>query len=1142
MNFTHLHVHTEYSLLDGSSKISEIIKQAKNYGMNSLAITDHGVMYGAIDFYKEAIRNGIKPIIGCEVYVAQGEATDRQSTEENRKNYHLVLLAEDITGYENIISLVSLGFTQGFYYKPRVDLNLLKKHSKGVIALSACLAGVVARPYLLRGYESAKQMAQTYKEIFGSNNFFIELQDHGIPAQKETNKKLIQIASECDIQLVVTNDVHYTFRDDTTAHDILLCIQTGKTVTDTNRMKYEPNQFYLRSPQEMHELFYYVPSALENTQIIADRCNLNLIFNEPKLPKYNLNKDVSNFTYLKEICLQGFDEKYKKDNDNYEDLTNRLNYELNVIKNMGFIDYFLVTWDFVKYAKDNGIIVGPGRGSAAGSIVAFVLNITTVDPIKYNLIFERFLNPDRISMPDIDIDFCFERRQEVIDYCIQKYGKERVAQIITFGTMAARGAIRDVGRALNMPLNKVDTIAKLIPKELNITLERTLKISPQFKEAYDNDNDVKFLIDMAKRLEGLPRHSSTHAAGVIISDKEVSKYVPLNQSDGVITTGYAMANLEELGLLKMDFLGLRTLTVINNAVKEIERNTGQTIDIDNLDLSDSNVYKLIASGNTDGIFQLESHGMKSFMKELSPDNFEDIIAGISLFRPGPMDFIPKYILGKHGGNIQYTHPSLAPILSNTYGCIVYQEQVMEIVQKLAGYSLGRSDLMRRAMSKKKSDVMDAERQNFIFGIEGDVLGCVANGISEKIAGQIYDEMEDFAKYAFNKSHAAAYAIIGFQTAYLKCYYPSQFLAALMSSVMDNTSKITEYIGSTKKMGIGILPPCINNSLQKFSVENKSIRFGLLAIKNVGKSTITEIINERKNGPFTSLTDFVSRVKTDLNKRSMEALIKSGTFDILGGNRNQYMSIFSGLLDSSYKNKKEVLAGQLGLFDIIEEDLTKDNLPNIMDFTMSQKLAMEKEVIGIYISGHPLSQYEDSLKNNVTITSAEIEQNNDLRDGKNVVMGGMITQKTIHITKSNATMAFITVEDLLGAVEVIVFPETYKKYYHLLTENRVILVKGRLSVKEEETPKVISFYISNVDMQGELWLKIKKDSLITVDEISNICKNYKGNVPVIVYKEEEKRKYNLGTSLNVSIEDTFLKVLKELLGDDGVVMSNRASYH
>ena len=840
MSFVHLHVHTEYSLLDGSNKIKEYVSRVKELGMDSAAITDHGVMYGVIDFYREAHRQGINPILGCEVYVAPNSRFDREVTGGDDRYYHLVLLAENNTGYANLMKIVSKGFVEGYYYKPRVDKSLLREYHEGIIALSACLAGEVQR-YIVKGlYDEAKKTALEYQEIFGEDNYFLELQDHGIPDQALVNQQLLKMSQETGIGLVATNDVHYTYAEDAKPHDILLCIQTGKKLSDENRMRYEGGQYYVKSPEEMEKLFPYALQALDNTQRIADRCHVEIEFGVTKLPKYDVPDGLTSWEYLQKLCYEGLEKRYGEPT---EELKARLAYELDTIRNMGYVDYFLIVWDFIKYAKDHGIAVGPGRGSAAGSIVSYCLGITTIDPIRYQLLFERFLNPERVSMPDIDVDFCFERRQEVIDYVVRKYGKDRVVQIVTFGTLAARGVIRDVGRVMDLPYAFVDSIAKMIPQELNITIDKALKENPELRRTYENDEQVKTLIDMAKRLEGLPRHSSMHAAGVVISQKSVDEYVPLSRAaDGTITTQFTMTTLEELGLLKMDFLGLRTLTVIQNAV-QMARKKEPTIDMEKIDYNDAKVLDYIGTGKTDGIFQLESAGMKSFMKELKPHSLEDIIAGISLYRPGPMDFIPQYIKGKNdASSITYDCPQLEPILEPTYGCIVYQEQVMQIVRDLAGYTLGRSDLLRRAMSKKKGDVMQKERQIFVYGDEeADVPGCVKNGIDEKTANKIYDEMIDFAKYAFNKSHAAAYAVVAYQTAWLKYYYPVEFMAALMTSVIDNPSKVAEYIYSCRQMGIKILPPDINKGEADFSVDGGNIRYGLAAIKSkAGKNSATWI--------------------------------------------------------------------------------------------------------------------------------------------------------------------------------------------------------------------------------------------------------------------------------------------------------------
>ena len=898
MNFTHLHVHTEYSLLDGSNKIKEYVDRVKALGMDSAAITDHGVMYGVIDFYRAARAAGINPILGCEVYVAPGSRFDREAGSGDDRYYHLVLLAENNQGYSNLMKIVSKGFVEGFYYKPRVDLSLLEKYHEGIIALSACLAGEVAR-FLTRGmYEDAKKAALRYQDIFGKGNFFLELQDHGIPEQQNVNQQLLKMHRETGIELVATNDVHYTLAEDAQPHDVLLCLQTGKKLADEDRMRYEGGQYYVKSPEEMERLFPYATEALENTHKIAQRCHVEIEFGVTKLPKFDVPEGYTSWEYLNELCFRGLEERYQPVT---EELKERLNYELSTIRNMGYVDYFLIVWDFIKYARDHDIMVGPGRGSAAGSLVAYTLGITQLDPIRYDLLFERFLNPERVSMPDIDVDFCFERRQEVIDYVRRKYGDDCVVQIVTFGTLAARGVIRDVGRVMDLPYAQVDTIAKMIPQELNITIDKALQMNPELKKVYEDQKEIHDLIDTAKRLEGLPRHTSMHAAGVVISQKDVSEYVPLSRaSDGSIVTQFTMTTLEELGLLKMDFLGLRTLTVIQNAVHLIEQDAGVKLDMQHIDYNDKKVLDSLGTGRSDGVFQLESAGMKNFMKELKPQSLEDVIAGISLYRPGPMDFIPQYIRGKNRPDtIKYDCPQLEPILKPTYGCIVYQEQVMQIVRNLAGYTLGRSDLVRRAMSKKKAAVMEKERQNFVYGNEEEgVPGCIANGISEQTANKIYDDMIDFAKYAFNKSHAAAYAVVSYQTAFLKYYYPVEFMAALMTSVIEMPTKVAEYIQVCRQMNIKILPPDVNRGAYGFSVDNGAIRYGLSAIKSVGRPVINALVEEREaNGEYRSLKDFIERLTGTVNKRAIENFIKSGALDCLEGNRRQKMLVYSQIVDS-----------------------------------------------------------------------------------------------------------------------------------------------------------------------------------------------------------------------------------------------------
>ena len=921
MNFTHLHVHTEYSLLDGSNKINEYVSRVKELGMKSAAITDHGVMFGCIDFYKAAKAAGIKPILGCEVYVAPGSRFDKEKGKEEDRYYHLVLLAETQEGYQNLIKIVSYGFVDGFYYKPRVDMELLEQYHEGIIALSACLAGEVARNLARGFYEEGKEAALRYEKIFGKGNFFLELQDHGIPEQRQVNHELIRMSRETGIELVATNDVHYTYSSDAEAHDILLCVQTGKSLKDENRMRYEGGQYYVKSEEEMRRLFPYAPEAIENTGKIAERCNVEIEFGVTKLPKFDVPDGYTAWEYLNKLCFEGLDKRYT---DNKEELKKRLNYELGVIKDMGYVDYFLIVWDFIRYAREHGIMVGPGRGSAAGSLVSYTLGITKLDPIKYDLLFERFLNPERVSMPDIDVDFCFERRQEVIDYVVEKYGKDQVVQIVTFGTMAARGVIKDVGRVMDVPYVQCDTIAKMIPQELNITIDKAMKANPELKKIYETDETVRKLIDMSRRLEGLPRHTSMHAAGVVISQKPVMEYVPLSRgSDGSLVTQFTMTTLEELGLLKMDFLGLRTLTVIQNAEKLVRRDKGIELDMDKIDYEDKKVYGMLGAGKTEGVFQLESTGMKNFMKELKPGNLEDIIAGLSLYRPGPMDFIPQYIKGKNNPDeIHYDCPELEPILKATYGCIVYQEQVMQIVRSLGGYTLGRSDLVRRAMSKKKASVMEKERQNFVYGNEEEgVPGCIHRGISEKTANKIYDDMIDFAKYAFNKSHAAAYAVVSYQTAFLKYYYPVEYMAALMTSVIHNPSKVAEYILSSRKMQIEILPPDINFGESEFSADHGAIRYGLSAIKSLGAPMIRAIVEERnENGKYQSLRDFIERMSgRELNKRAIENLIKAGALDQVAGNRRQKLMVYAEIVDAVNQEKKNAMTGQMSLFDLISDE-------------------------------------------------------------------------------------------------------------------------------------------------------------------------------------------------------------------------------
>ena len=1146
MSFAHLHVHTEYSLLDGSNKIKEYVSRVKELGMNSAAITDHGVMYGVIDFYREARKQGIKPILGCEVYVAPNSRFDRETAGGESRYHHLVLLAENNTGYANLMKIVSRGFTEGYYYKPRVDKDLLRQYHEGIIALSACLAGEVQR-YLSRGLtEEAKKVALEYQDIFGKGNFFLEMQDHGIPEQQLVNQRQIQLSKETGIELVVTNDIHYTYAEDAKPHDILLCIQTGKKLDDENRMRYEGGQYYVKSPQEMEALFPYAKQALENTQKIADRCEVEIEFGVTKLPKYDVPDSMTSWEYLNKLCWEGLEKHYGAPS---RELKERLRYELDTIRSMGYVDYFLIVWDFIKYAKDHGIAVGPGRGSAAGSIVSYCLEITNIDPIRYQLLFERFLNPERVTMPDIDVDFCFERRQEVIDYVVRKYGKDRVVQIVTFGTLAARGVIRDVGRVMDLPYAFVDSIAKMIPQELNITIDKALQMNPELRKTYENDPQVKLLIDMCKRLEGLPRHSSMHAAGVVIGQREIDDFVPLSRaSDGSITTQFTMTTLEELGLLKMDFLGLRTLTVIQNAV-QLAKSKNPELDMDQIDYNDKQVLSYIGTGKTDGIFQLESGGMKGFMKELKPNSLEDIIAGISLYRPGPMDFIPQYIRGKNdAGSITYDCPQLEPILAPTYGCIVYQEQVMQIVRDLAGYTLGRSDLLRRAMSKKKGDVMQKERQIFVYGDEENgVPGCIKNGIDEKTANKIYDEMIDFAKYAFNKSHAAAYAVVSYQTAYLKYYYPVEYMAALMTSVIENPSKVAEYIYACRQMNIQILSPDINRGIGNFSVDGNNIRYGLTAIKSIGRPVIASIIEDRDEfGPFKNLEDFISRmsVKDGLNKRAIEHLIKSGALDCLGGTRKQFMSIYVQIVDHVNQEKKYAMTGQMTLFDMVGEEEKEQfeiKLPDVGEYSKENLLAFEKEVLGVYLSGHPLQEYEDKWRKSISATTLDFQPDEEtgrakVHDGTREIVGGMITAKTIKHTKTNQMMAFLSLEDLVGTVEVIVFPRDYEKNREYLEIDKKIFVKGRVSEEEERPSKLICETIIPFEQtKKELWVQFsdKEDFLRNEHILYGYLADSEGDDEVVNYCQKERAIKRLPRNRNIRIGQEVLSRLMNHYGEKRV---------
>lgn len=1151
--FVHLHVHTEFSLLDGSSRIGDLLDRTKELGMDTIAITDHGAMFGVVDFYKKAVERGIKPILGCEIYVAINKYTEREPKDKNQ--YHLVLLAENNSGYRNLMKIVSEGYINGFYYKPRVDHDVLRQYSEGIIALSGCLAGEIQR-YLLDGnYDKAKETALKYNEIFGQNNFFLELQDHGMEEQKHVNEMLIKLSRETGIPLVATNDVHYLRKEDALVHDVLLCIQTGKTIHDEDRMKFPTNEFYLKSYDEMLELFGHVKEALDNTVWIGERCNVTLDFDTLHLPKYEVPAGYTNVEYLKKLCIEGLKNRYENITP---EIVERFNFEFNTIVNMGYVDYFLIVWDFIKFAKDNGIMVGPGRGSAAGSIVSYALGIIDIDPLKYDLLFERFLNPERVSMPDIDIDFCYERREEVIDYVVEKYGKDRVVQIATFGTMAARGSIRDVGRALNMPYGEVDYIAKQVPMELGMTIAKALEVSKPLRELYNKREDVKQLIDLAMAVEGLPRHTSTHAAGVVISKEPITNYVPLARNSDAIVTQFNMIELEELGLLKMDFLGLRTLTVIRDAVNLVEKNHGIKVDFSEIDYEDPKVLEMFAKGETLGVFQFESAGMRQVLKELKPDRFEDLVAANSLFRPGPMSQIPQFIENKRKPEkIEYLHPKLKPILEVTYGCIVYQEQVMQIVRDIGGFTMGGADLLRRAMGKKKMDIMERERKRFIYGEtdeEGNVIikGAIRNGVDEKTANKIYDLMIDFAKYAFNKSHSVAYAVVAYRTAWLKYYYPVEFMAALLSSVMGDTNSVSLYIQECKRLGIEILPPDINASYKKFTVVDGKIRFGLMAVKNVGEGLIDAIIKAREKGPFKNFSDFCKRVEDInpalMNKRAVESLIKCGAMGSLGYNRAQLLAIFEKTMDGIHSDRKRNIEGQFSLFDKMEADLSEEDVPNLEEFSQNVLLNMEKETLGIYISGHPLKPYEKELKKISTISTSELYQSNDeigehiseQLDGKKVVIGGIINSKKNKITKNNNLMAFITLEDLYGTVECIVFPQIYDKYNELIEENNIVVIEGKLSTNEEEEPKVLCEKVYPLEKyrKGKVYLKISKDKPMDIFEaIKRVLSKYRGEIPVYVFMERNNQLVKANRDLWVNIDNNSLfEELTKLLGEENVKIS------
>lgn len=1143
MSFVHLHTHTAYSLLDGEGTIPKLIERAKELGQTAMAITDHGNMYGVIDFYECAKQNGIKPIIGCEVYVAARSRFDKVH-ELDSQSCHLILLAENDVGYHNLMKLVSAGFIEGFYYRPRIDMDILREHNEGIIALSACMSGVLSRQLLSGNYDEAKRRAQEFLDIFGRDRYFIEIQDHGIFEQKKLNRDLISIARELNIDIVATNDIHYTLKRDAEYQDVLMCIQMGKTVDDEDRMKMDCDQLYLKSEEEMTELFSYIPEALENTQKIADRCNVEIEFGKFHLPKFEIPNGLTAYEYLKQLVDRGMRERYPNAD---ESVVSRMQYELDTISQMGYVDYFLIVWDFIHYAKSHGIPVGPGRGSAAGSVVAYCLHITDVDPIKYSLIFERFLNPERVSMPDIDIDFCYVRRGEVIDYVNRKYGSDNVAQIVTFGTMAARLAIRDVGRALNIPYGRVDEVAKQVPNELKMTIKKALTVNYKLKELYDSSAEIKKLIDTAIELEGLPRHTSTHAAGVVITSGGIGNFVPLQKNDDVITTQFTMTTIERLGLLKMDFLGLRTLTVIQDAVMHIKQAHGADVNIENLDMDDAAVYEMISRGETDGVFQLESGGMKQFMKELKPTSIEDIIAGISLYRPGPMDSIPMYVANKNNPSmVKYKHPMLEHILNMTYGCIVYQEQVMQIVRELGGYSLGRADLVRRAMSKKKADVMQKERQNFIYGTdEGGVHvdGAVARGIDEKTAASIFDEMMDFASYAFNKSHAAAYAVVAYRTAWLKCHYPVEFFAALLTSFIDNASKISKYIEVVKRLGIEMLPPSINKSGKDFSVDNGCLRFGLAAVKNVGGAVVDEIAAERETGgDFIGLTDFCKRmVSRKMNKRVVESLIKCGAFDEFGLKRAQLFRAYERVMDDAQYAAKNTMPGQLDMFSMMsgEAERNADNFEDCREFPETELLAMEKESIGMYVSGHPLDSKAAAVRAASTASISDIIENEDKRFniGSQVTVSGIITKVRNQLTKKGDMMRYVEFEDLTASMEVIIFPGQLRRFADIAVEGSIVTISGNLDISDDAPPKLRLEDMRMLDetarKRARLYLRLDSTDTVVLNEVKRILKAESGDVSVVIKYSDNGQVVAAPKSMMVKRNDERTEILKKLLGDENV---------
>jgi len=1150
MGFVHLHVHTEYSLLDGACRIGGLVKRAAELGQEAVAITDHGVMYGVIDFYRAAKAAGVKPIIGCEVYVAPRTMSDRVHGVDNEA-YHLVLLCENETGYRNLSYMVSKAFLDGFYNRPRVDLALLRQYSGGLIALSACLAGSIPQKLMQDDYEGAKQEALTLSEIFGPEHFYLELQDHGIEEQKAVNAGVLRLARETGLPLVATNDAHYLTREDARIQDVLMCIQMGKTVDDPDRMKFETDEFYLKSEEEMRELFPHVPEAFDNTCKIADRCNVEFVFNQYHLPAFDVPEGFTNEEYFRKLCMDGFRERYPSQPKEYLD---RLDYEIGVISRMGYVNYYLIVWDFIRYAKEAGIPVGPGRGSGAASIAAYCLHITEIDPMKYALIFERFLNPERVSMPDFDTDFCQERRGEVIDYVMRKYGADRVAQIVTFGTLAARAAIRDVGRAMNFSYAETDVVAKLIPTTLHMTLDEALKVAPQLKEKYDSDEKVRTLIDTARALEGMPRNTSTHAAGVVITEQPVFNYVPLSRNDDTVVTQFPMTTIEELGLLKMDFLGLRNLTVIEDAEREIRKKV-PGFSMKTISDSDPKVYKMLGEGKTSGVFQMESAGMTGVCVQMKPGSIEDITAIVALYRPGPMDSIPRFIANKLNPSlITYKTPQLESILSVTYGCMVYQEQVIEIFRRLGGYTLGQADNMRRAISKKKQAVILAERKTFVYGDpERGIPGAVQNGVSEKAAQEIYDEILDFANYAFNKAHAVCYAKVAYDTAYLKCYYPKEYMAALMTSVQDSSLKISAYIAACKDMGISLLPPDINESEATFTAVERGIRFGLAAVKNVGKGLIRQVVREREiGGPFRSLEDLCERTAgTDLNKRAMENLIKCGALDCLGLRRSQQLKVYDMIMDSVSESRKQNVEGQLGLFDLtMDNPVPAVSIPDLPELSRSEIMAMEKETTGLYLSGHPMDDYRPLLAGSHVVPIGELlesfsEGDGRFKDDQIVSVAGIIQKSRQKPTRNQSVMAYITLEDDTGTMEALAFSSILAQYGSLLQENKPSVLTGRVSVREEKEPQIVINSvraIGDAPMKTErqsggqtgkqkLYLKISEEGSLLERKTRAILQMFPGKTPVILYFADTGARASLGSDL----QESMLRELKRLLGDACVVV-------